>query len=500
MSSYTFGKLMDRHLPILEIVEALPNGLIVVDSKGQILFCNGEIENQFGYTRQELHGQSIDILIPESFRAHHPEYMNAYFLAPQKRAMGEGRDLHGLHRSGRQFPLEIGLNPLHTEHGLFVLVAVVDISRRRQLEEKFRMVVESSPNGLIIVNADQNIVQVNPQAEKMFGYNRSQLVGKTINALIPARFSVHHESYFRNFMANPLVRAMGSGRDLFGLRQDGQEFPIEIGLTPLTMSGSTMVMATVVDITERKKIESIVHQKNQEMEQFVYIVSHDLKSPIVTSLSFIQFIREDLPADVASSVLDSLNRLERANRRMSQLIDDLLRLSHVGQIQLKREDLALDKLVHEVWLDLDAMEKPANLTFQIKSPLPVLHVDQFRMRQLFENLLTNSLKYGVSHVQPMIEVGAREEATEWLIYVKDNGGGIAPEHHRRIFALFERLETKGQGRKEGTGVGLAIVARVAALHGGKVWVESELGQGAVFWVSLPKSFCLTPDGGHQFAQ
>lgn len=491
---------MDKQLPVLEIVEALPSGLIVVDSQGRILFCNGEIENQFGYTRQELQGQSVDVLIPEPFRHHHPELMKAFFLSPQKRAMGEGRDLYGLHRSGRQFPLEVGLNPLHTEHGLFVLVAVVDITRRRQVEEKFRMVVESSPNGLIIVNADQMIVQVNPQAEKMFGYSRSQLLGRTIDALIPLRFSRNHDSYFKNFMADPQIRAMGSGRDLFGLRQDGQEFPIEIGLTPLTMNGAVMVLATVVDITERKKIETMIHQKNQEMEQFVYIVSHDLKSPIVTSMSFIQFLREDLPADTDASVLDSLNRLERANRRMTQLIDDLLRLSHVGQMQLQGEDVDLEKLVQEVWLDLDALEKPLNLKFHISAPLPVLHVDRFRMRQLFENLLTNSLKYGVSQMQPMIEVGAREEDTEWLIFVKDNGEGIAPEHHQRIFALFERLETKQQNRKEGTGVGLAIVARVAALHGGKVWVESDLGQGATFWVSIPKSYSLSSDGRHALAQ
>ncbi len=167
---------------------------------------------------------------------------------------------------------------------------------------------------------------------------------------------------------------------------------------------------------------------------------------------------------------------------MVQLIDDLLRLSRIGQIQLHLEEVNLSELVREVWTDLDAIAQPLNLVFQIEESLPTLHVDRFRMRQLFENLLTNSLKYGVSGVEPRIVVGATDHETEWRLFVKDNGDGISPEYHQRIFGLFERLET----HKEGTGVGLTIVARAAELHGGKVWVESTLGQGATFWISIPK--------------
>ncbi len=483
MPAHSFEYLIEHQVPILEIIEALPNGLIVVDQTGRILFSNGEMENLFGYPRQELCGQTLDILIPAQFRSHHPEYMSSFFKAPQKRAMGEGRNLFGRHRSGQEFPIEIGLNPLQTQTDLFVLATIVDISKRRTVEEQFRMVVESSPNGLIIVDAEQTIVQVNPQTEKMFGYDRRDLLGRKIDVLIPARLSHNHGAYFNAFMAKPQIRAMGSGRDLYGLRRDGKEVPIEIGLAPLVVDGKKMVLATVVDITERKKIEQAIHLKNKEMEQFVYIVSHDLKSPIVTSLSFIQFLREDLPKDVDGSILDSLNRLERANRRMAQLIDDLLRLSRIGQIQLHLEEVNLSELVREVWTDLDAIAQPLNVAFQIEESLPILQLDKFRMRQLFENLLTNSLKYGVSGEEPRIMVGATELETEWRLFVKDNGEGIAPEYHQRIFGLFERLET----HKEGTGVGLTIVARVSELHGGKVWVESTLGQGATFWISIPKS-------------
>lgn len=479
--------LSNRTLPLVGIIEALPNGLIMVDGSGRILLCNAEIEEMFGYSKDELSGQLIEMLIPERFKRSHPEFVQAFFRSPQKRAMGAGRDLFGLHKSGRELPIEIGLNPLEAEHGIFVLASVVDISKRRAAEEKFQIVFESSPNAQIMVDISQCVVHVNKQTEKMFGYSRQELAGQKIDNLIPSRFRENHHLHVSAFFHEPLSRPMGAGRDLFGRRKDGSEIPIEIGLSPLKVDGQMLVLATVVDITERKKIEQAIHQKNQEMEQFVYIVSHDLKSPIVTSMSFIEFIREDLPPMIDESILDSLNRLERANRRMAQLIDDLLRLSRIGRIELKLESVNVLELVQDVWVDLDESTKVDGVILDIQQPLPLALIDKFRFRQLFENLIANALKYGTSNPGPRITVGASESESEWRFFVGDNGSGIAPEYHKRIFALFERLETE----KEGTGVGLAIVARVAELHGGKAWVESRSGEGAVFWVTVPKALLRT---------
>ena len=365
-----------------------------------------------------------------------------------------------------------------------------EIEALKASEAYLKCVIEAAPNGLLMVNRAGKIVLCNAEIEALFGYSRNEIVGSELEILIPKRFRGNHPGYRNLFFSSPEIRQMGVGRDLFGLRKDGFEFPVEIGLNPLKTEQGVFVLASIVDITKRKALEDSIRnasaalqQKNEEMEQFVYTVSHDLKSPIVTSLSFIQFIREDLPLPAPEAVLDSLNRLERANRRMAQLIEDLMRLSRVGRLELLPEPLDMTALAREVWRDLGERFKNSKVDVQIESDMPHIWADKGRIMQLFENLFINAVKYGMPALNPRIWVGSVVSEQEVCFFVRDNGPGIAPEFHRVIFALFERLDSK----KEGTGVGLAIVARVAQLHGGRVWVESSLGKGATFWAAFPNS-------------
>lgn len=472
------------------IIEALPNGIIAIDESGRITLCNAETERLFGYSRAELIGQAIEVLLPASSQASHPRLRDSFFKSPQKRAMGAGRDLFARRKDGSEFPIEIGLNPLQNDEGLFVLASVVDITERKAAEERFRAVVESAPNALLIVDERGCMTLVNSQAELMFGYGRMELMGKPIEMLVPQRFRAPHPAYREGFFHAPQARPMGAGRDLFGLHRDGREVPLEIGLKPLEINGKRHVLAAIVDISERKHIDAKLkqtnvelQQKNQEMEQFIYTVSHDLKTPIVTSMSFIQFMREDLPPDAAPGLRDSLDRIEKANRRMAQLIGDLLRLSRVGRIELKEERIDVSMLVTEIAGDLAERLRSLEADLRIEPAMPVLFADRGRISQLFENLLTNALKYGVGQAPLRIDVGSAFVDSELRYFVRDNGSGIAPEFHERIFGLFERLETD----KEGTGVGLAIVSRVAQLHAGRAWVESVPGEGATFWIGFPLS-------------
>ena len=198
---------------------------------------NVAAEGLFGYNRAELIGQSIDVLVPERFRRHHPDHRAHFFAEPQPRAMGIGLELYALHKNGSQFPVEIGLNPIKTELGVIVLATIIDISARKRSDERFRSVVEHAPNAMLMVSTAGLIEMVNAEAVRLFGYEREEMVGQPIEILVPERFRKNHPGLRGSFFADPKSRSMGVGRDLYALRKDGSEFPVEIGLNPIEAGG-----------------------------------------------------------------------------------------------------------------------------------------------------------------------------------------------------------------------------------------------------------------------
>ena len=244
-------------------VESAPNAIILMNREGLIEMVNSQTEKFFGYDSAQLVGLDVERLVPVRFRGIHPEHRKSFLADPQIRPMGAGRDLHGVRQDGSEFPVEIGLTPLETSTGLLVMATVVDITERKQAEEQFYLAVESAPNAILLVNKDGTISLVNSQAEKFFGYGRADLIGLNIDRLVPERFRGTHAEYREGFLADPQVRSMGIGRDLYALRKDGSEFPVEIGLTPIETREGLLIMATVVDITERKRTEDVLRQSEE---------------------------------------------------------------------------------------------------------------------------------------------------------------------------------------------------------------------------------------------
>ena len=258
------------------VVEAAPNAMVMVDPAGNIVMVNAQAECVFGYSRAELKGQPVEVLVPKRLRSHHPELRNTFFADPQPRAMGAGRDLYGLRKDGGEFPIEIGLNPIETDEGTMVLSAIVDITARkaaelalRESEQRFRLVVEAAPNAMLMIDPAGKIAMINTQAERVFGYSRAELAGRLVEMLVPERFRSHHPELRRTFLANPRPRPMGAGRDLYGLRKDGSEFPIEIGLNPIETDEGTMVLSAIVDITGRKVAAQALRESEQRYSVLV---------------------------------------------------------------------------------------------------------------------------------------------------------------------------------------------------------------------------------------
>ena len=256
-----------------DIVEAAPNAIVLVESHGKIVLVNAQTEKLFGYPRRELIGKPIEILVPERFRAAHPAYRTGFFAQPSVRNMGAGRDLFGLHRDGREIPVEIGLNPIRGNRENLVLASIIDISERKRAEERLRRVIESAPNAIILVGQGGRITLINAQTEKLFGYTREELVGQSVETLVPERFRGMHGGYRTSFFASPSMRSMGAGRDLFGLRKDGQEVPVEIGLNPIQTEEGGLVLASIIDITERKRAEAGMNRLLQEIQETASVLA-----------------------------------------------------------------------------------------------------------------------------------------------------------------------------------------------------------------------------------
>ncbi|MGE0588520.1 MAG: PAS domain-containing sensor histidine kinase [Cyclobacteriaceae bacterium] len=465
------------------VFESAPNAMLLVDKHGDIEIVNSQAEQLFGYTRAELIGKGVEMLLPTRFGKRHLHFRNEFLSQPLARAMGAGRELYARKKNNSEFPVEIGLNPVETPNGIMVLAAIIDISERKKAAERFRLVVESAPNAMVLVNKDGVVTLVNSMTEKLFGYNRNEIVGTNVEQLLPARYRVGHSQFRNAFFGKPQNREMGAGRDLFARRKDGSEFPVEIGLNPIEALEGNLVLASIIDITERKLLEA-----NRLKSDFLANMSHELRTPLNAILGFSELLADRRVGPLNEKQLEYLNDIHSGGTHLLQLINNILDLSKIeaGKTELSTEKFDLIEVVEGVTSVLKPLASKSNLNIiqEIIGQLLPARLDKSKFRQILFNLMSNAIKFNHAGGYVKVELEMINE-DQFCLRVVDSGKGIAKTDLKKLFIPFVQLDAGTNREYEGSGLGLALTKNLVELHHGSIEVKSELGKGSVFTVVMP---------------
>jgi PAS domain S-box-containing protein len=479
------------------LLEAAPDAMVVVNQQGGIVLLNVQAEKTFGYSRDELIGQQVRNIVPEGFA----ERLIADGLRSAADALaqqiGTGIELTGLRKNGSVFPIEIMLSPLENAEGILVTAAIRDISVRKdaekhlaQMESRYRGLLEAAPDAMVVVNQFGEIVLLNVQAEKQFGYLRDELFGQQVKNIIPEGFAERLIADGLRSGAEALAQQIGTGIELTGRRKDGSDFPIEIMLSPLENAEGILVTAAVRDITRRKAAEANLLQKmdelnrsNEELGQFAYIASHDLQEPLRMVASYTQLLSRRYKGRLDSDADEFIAFAVDGANRMQRLIQDLLSYSRVGTEGRALVHTSSEKALQLALANLgDAIEQSAALVTH--DPLPTVIADETQLVQLFQNLVGNAIKYQRSGI-PRVHISAAHADEKWMFSVNDNGIGIDAKYLEKIFGMFQRLHKRGEFT--GTGIGLAICKKIVERHQSHITVESTPGVGSMFRFALAGS-------------
>ena len=502
----TVRKDADKHLAQMEgryrgLMEAAPDGMVVVNQGGEIVLLNARAESQFGYRRDELLGKKVKSIIPEGFAERliaDGTRTAAEALAQQ---IGTGIELNGLRKDGSEFPIEIMLSPLESPEGILVTAAIRDITVRKdadkhlaQMEARYRGLMEAAPDGMVVVNQGGEIVLLNAQAEKQFRYRRDELLGQKVTNIIPEGFAERLIADGTRTAAEALAQQIGTGIELHGLRKDGSEFPIEIMLSPLESAEGILVTAAIRDISERKQLERQWHQ-SQKMEavgQLTGGIAHDFNNLLGVIIGNLDLLDRMVAGNEAA-----VKRVQTAQKAAARGADITRRLLMFSSNEELKPSVVLlgDSIQNMIELASRGLGPEINITTHVDESVPSLFVDPAGLESALLNLVVNARDampkggsiiinsrvqvLGDSH--PAVQAGDLKIGRYVCVSVTDTGQGMSKETLERAFEPF--FTTKP--RNKGTGLGLAMVYGFVKKSGGAVRVYSELGIGTTVSLYLP---------------
>lgn len=482
------------------LLDSAPDAIVIVDQNGVINLVNSQAEKWFGYSRDELLGKPIEWLVPERFRKHHIAQRQGYTAMPVARPMGLEMDLHGLRKDGSEFPVEISLSPLETERGLLVSSIIRDVTARKRAEEaqhqmqmRYKELITNLPVGVYrnTPGAGGCFLEVNPAMVEIFeAKSAAELLSHPVREL-------YCDPDAREAVSDKLMRTGQIKSEELHLKTlRGRNFIAAItAVLKKDARGEVYFDGIVEDVSERKESELCIQQLNQslrarsaeletinhELEAFSYSVSHDLRAPLRAMDGFSRTLLNEYTESLDEKGKDRLNRIRAGAQRMAALIDDLLKLSRVSRTEIKREPVDLTGMAQEVMDELQQNEPQRKVQFTVQPDL-CTQGDARLLRVVMDNLLGNAWKFTGQRADAIIEMGRSQDGAEYSYFIRDNGAGFDMAYADKLFGAFQRLHDTGEF--PGTGIGLATVQRVIRKHGGRIWAESAVGEGATFYFTL----------------
>ncbi len=489
--------LLENEKAFKSLFEHATISILVTDENGDINLVNPNAEKLFGYTRDELAGKPIELLIPEPLRDIHRQHRQHYFKAPKARPMGLGKDLFARDKNGRTFPVEISLGYYKLGAKNMAVAFITDVSERkkaeailRSSEETTRLIMNSALDAIICIDTEGCITVWNPQAERIFGWTETEIKGRRLSdTIIPEQYRALHEAGLKQYLTTREQRVINKLIEITALNRQGKEFPIELTIIPMQQKDTDFFCAFIRDITEKREAEvrqkeyaEDLKQKNIELEQFAYVASHDLQEPLRTVSGFVELLKRHYKDQSDENVTKYINYITDASDRMRRLVQDLLDYSRLGRERIL-EPIDCNQVVQQVLNDLTMAVQESGAVIHIDR-LPVISGYATEMKQLFQNLISNSIKFRKPGQPAVISISATPAEEYWKFKITDNGIGIEDKYWERIFIIFQRLHTKNE--YEGTGIGLAHCKKITELHNGKIWVDSAPGEGSTFYFTIRK--------------
>jgi len=502
----TLRKDAEKHLAQMEaryrgLLEAAPDGMVVVNQAGEIVLLNAQAEEQFGYRRDELLGQNVTNIIPKGFAERLIAYGTRTAAEALAQQVGTGIELHGLRKDGTEFPIEITLSPLDSLDGILVTAAIRNIALRKdaekrlaQMEAKYRGLLEAAPDGMVVVNEDGVIVLLNAQAEKQFGYHRDELLGRNVKDIIPEGFAERLIADARRTTAEAPAQQIGTGIELLGRRKDGAQFPIEILLSPLESAEGVLVTAAIRDISERKELARQLRQslKMEAIGQLTGGIAHDFNNLLAIVIGNLGLMERMI--DGNEPAMMRLKPAQKAAARGAALARRLLALA--SKEDLNPASIRIEDVIQEtIEFAARALGPEIRIVTHFDDSVPPVFVDATGLGSALLNLTVNArdampkggtltISTQMSNLDesfPPARTGELKPGTYARISVSDTGHGMSKEVLERALEPF--FTTKP--RSKGTGLGLAMVYGFARQSGGTVRLYSEQGCGTTVSLYLP---------------